>query len=49
MAIGLADRYRSLASRIRVFMSTRPPRFSLGLAARAAALVVADDPARGLQ
>ena len=44
MAIGLADRYCSLASRIRVFMSTRPPRFSLGLAARAVALVVATIP-----
>jgi RND family efflux transporter MFP subunit len=41
MAIGLAYRYCSLASRIRVFMSTRPPRFSLGRAARAAAFAIA--------
>jgi membrane fusion protein, multidrug efflux system len=41
MAIGLANGYCSLASRIRVFMSTRPPRFSLGRAARAAVFAIA--------
>jgi membrane fusion protein, multidrug efflux system len=41
MAIGLAHRYCSLASRIRVLMSTRPPRPSLRLAVRAAAVAIA--------
>ena len=41
MAIGLAHGYCSLASRIRVLMSTRPPRSSLGLAVRAAVFAIA--------
>src|ERR1700683_710461 len=41
MAIGLAHGYWSLASRIRVLMSTRPPRSSLGLAVRAAVFAIA--------
>ena len=41
MAIGLAHGYCSLASRIRVLMSTRPPRSSLRLAVRAAAFAIA--------
>jgi multidrug efflux system membrane fusion protein len=41
MAIALADRYCSFASRIRVFMSTRSPRSALWPAVRAAVLAIA--------